>query len=92
MSNVSFGQSAQKLVDDSTIEVNKCKKENVSAVSKSNSMNFVLWFMGSKQDPNGTISKRSSNAKKQVITSGSAPNRLLIKAFLKKLSTDSMVS
>jgi hypothetical protein len=26
-------------------------------------MNFVLWFMGTKQDPNGTISKRSSSAK-----------------------------
>lgn len=96
MSNVSvFGQSAQKLADDSTIEVNSnAKKENVSAVStQSNSMNFVLWFMGTKQDPNSTISKESSSAKIQVITSGSAPNRLLIKAFLKKaVDTGSMVS
>ena len=86
MSNVSvFGQSAQKLVDVSTIEVNSnAKKENVSAAASSNSMNFVLWFMGTKQGPNGTISKESSSAKIQVITSGSAPNRLLIKAFLKK--------
>jgi hypothetical protein len=60
------------------------QKRNVSAVStQSNSMNFVLWFMGSKQDPNGTISKKKVQYKKQVITSGS-PNRLLIKAFLKK--------
>lgn len=96
MSNVSvFGQSAQKLVDESTIEVNSnTKKENVSAVSsQSNSMNFVLWFMGTKQDPNGTISKDNSNKKIQAITSGSAPNRLLIKAFLKKaVDSDSMVS
>jgi hypothetical protein len=35
------------------------KKENVSAVStQSNSMNFVLCFYGTKQDPNGTISKK----------------------------------
>jgi hypothetical protein len=47
-------------------------------------MNFVLWFMGSKQDPNGTISAEGNNAKKKIMTSGIAPNRLLIKAFLKK--------
>ena len=95
MSNVSvFGQSAQKLVDGNTVEVNSnSKKESVSAVSSSNSMNFVLWFMGTKQDPNGTISKESTNTKIQVITSGSAPNRLLIKAFLKKaVDSDSMIS
>ncbi|MFV8359349.1 hypothetical protein [Flavobacterium sp. LS1P3] len=95
MSNVSvFGQSAQKLVDDSTIEVkSNVKKENVLATSSSNTMNFVLWFMGTKQGPNGTISSESSSTKIQVITSGSAPNRLLIKAFLKKaVDTDSMMS
>ncbi|TDE29831.1 MULTISPECIES: hypothetical protein [Flavobacterium] len=94
MSNVSvFGQSAQKLVDANAVEVNSnAKKENVSATS-SNSMNFVLWFMGTKQGPNGTISKESTSAKIQVITSGSAPNRLLIKAFLKKaVDSDSMIS
>jgi hypothetical protein len=66
--NVSvFGQSAQKLVDDSTIEVNSnAKKRNVSAVStQSNSMNFVLWFMGTKQDQ--TV---------QYLKSSSAKNRL----------------
>jgi hypothetical protein len=47
-------------------------------------MNFVLWFMGSKQDPNTTISTEGTNTKRKVMTSGMAPNRLLIKAFLKK--------
>jgi hypothetical protein len=40
--------------------------------------------MGSKQDPNSTISLEGINTKKQIMTSGLAPNRLLIKAFLKK--------
>jgi hypothetical protein len=40
--------------------------------------------MGSKQNPNSTISTEGINTKKQIITSGMAPNRLLIKAFLKK--------
>ncbi len=91
-----FGQSANNVVDNTiTIEVTtNDKKENVSAVySQSNSMNLVLWFMGTKQNPNGTISKDNSNKKIQAITSGSAPNRLLIKAFLKRaVEADSMVS
>jgi hypothetical protein len=37
--------------------------------------------MGSKQDPN-TISTEGINTK-QIMTSGIAPNRLLIKAFLR---------
>lgn len=97
MSNVTvFGQSANNVVDNTiTIEgTSNDKKENVSAVSsQSNSMNFVLWFMGTKQDPNGTVSKDNSSKKIQAITSGSAPNRLLIKAFLKKaVEADNMVS
>jgi hypothetical protein len=36
--------------------------------------------MGSKQDPNTTISTENKY-KKQIMTSGIAPNRLLIKAF-----------
>ncbi|WP_234423201.1 hypothetical protein [Flavobacterium sp. RSP49] len=42
------------------------KQANVSTVSasNSNSMHFILWFMGSKQDPNGTISIEGINAKK----------------------------
>jgi hypothetical protein len=40
--------------------------------------------MGSKQNPNSTISNEGINTKKQIMTSGLAPNRLLIKAFLKK--------
>ena len=55
-------------------------------------MNFVLWFMGSKQEPKST-SIDGVNARKQVITSGTAPNRLLLKAFLKKaVDLDSMLA
>ena len=52
--------------------------------SNNSTMNFVLWFMGSKQDPNAKIAPSETNTKKQFIISGTAPNRLLIKAFLKK--------
>jgi hypothetical protein len=50
-------------------------------------MNFVSWFMGTKQTSNAnSAAEGSSNSRKQLINSGIAPNRLLIKAFLKKAS------
>ena len=58
------------------------KVENSRATSN---MEFALWFMGTKQDPNSTLSTEGANAKKLIITSGIAPNRVLIKAFLKKV-------
>lgn len=69
------------LASDTTTEINVAKQETVSNASN---MNFVLWFMGSKQDPNVKVLPAGENTKKQFMTSGMAPNRLLIKAFLKK--------
>lgn len=95
LSNVSvFAQSTKNVVDVTSIEINGTKKtENVSISSSSNNMNFVLWFMGSKQDPNSTIFTEGTNTKKQIITSGVAPNRLLIKSFLKKaVNLDNMLA
>ena len=78
-----FAQTVEKTeVVNNTIESNSLAKQENTSVSSN--INFVLWFMGSKQDPNRTISTQSVNTKKQIMTSGMAPNRLLIKAFLKK--------
>ena len=68
---------------NNTVEINTTKQQNASTDSN---MNFVLWFMGSKQDPNATISSEATSTKNKVRSSGIAPNRLLIKAFLKKAS------
>jgi len=83
LSNVSvFGQGIEKeIVLDATTKIVSDIKEERSSTSN---MDFVLWFMGSKQDPNSTISTEGINTKKKIMTSGLAPNRLLIKAFLKK--------
>jgi hypothetical protein len=94
LSNVAvFGQTAveKNNVQSATIENNEIvnttsdissmKQEATSNVSN---MNFVLWFMGSKQSPNATAVPAGTITKKQFMTSGSQPNRLLIKAFLKK--------
>ena len=78
-----FGQTTEKneVVNTANESNTIAKQENTSV---SSNINFVLWFMGSKQDPNRTISPDSINTKTQIMTSGMAPNRLLIKAFLKK--------
>jgi hypothetical protein len=89
LSNVkAFAQTAveNNTISSTTIaststELNSIKQEEVSNASN---MNFVLWFMGSKQDPNAKVLPAGENTKKQFMTSGMAPNRLLIKAFLKK--------
>ena len=70
-----------KELASNTAEISTMKQE---ATSDTSNMNFVLWFMGSKQSPNANVVPAGTTAKKQFITSGTAPNRLLIKAFLKK--------
>jgi hypothetical protein len=83
-----FGQTELESKSDlntslasNTPETSVVKQEDASTNSN---MNFVLWFMGSKQDPNAKMLPAGENTKKQFMTSGTAPNRLLIKAFLKK--------
>ncbi len=66
---------------NTNVEISTIKQE---ATSSATNMNFVLWFMGSKQSPNSNAVPAGTTAKKQFMTSGSAPNRLLIRAFLKK--------
>lgn len=78
-----FAQEENHSLVNATTEIS-IKQENTSNVSTASNMNFVLWFMGTKQDPKATISTQGTNTKKQFMTSGMAPNRLLIKAFLKK--------
>ncbi|WP_310377845.1 hypothetical protein [Flavobacterium sp.] len=73
--------SLKNEIVNNTVEINTTKQQNATTDSN---MNFVLWFMGSKQDPNTTISSEATSTKNKVRTSGIAPNRLLIKAFLKK--------
>ncbi len=83
----SFGMSAQNVASTvasaTTTEITATTvSQNVSA---NETMSFVSWFMGTKQTTNGNQATEQSS-KKQMMTSGIAPNRLLIKAFLKKAS------
>ncbi len=79
-----FEMSAQESTTENivtpTIEATASVSQNVTA---NETMSFVSWFMGTKQTPNANQTQESSS-KKQMMTSGIAPNRLLIKSFLKK--------
>jgi hypothetical protein len=84
------GQNVQPTVATSTTTFTVASSDEVVATAQTTTttnttMNFVSWFMGTKQTPsNNQSSEFSTNSKKQMIQSGIAPNRLLIKAFLKK--------
>ena len=77
VSSVGFAQNV--------IEVPAAVATTTTTVESNTSMNMVSWFMGTKQTTNENITKETSS-KKQMMTSGIAPNRLLIKTFLKKAS------
>ena len=77
LSTVGFAQN--------TIEVAATVATTTTTVESNTSINMVSWFMGTKQTTNENTIKES-NSKKQMLTNGIAPNRLLIKTFLKKAS------
>jgi predicted nuclease of predicted toxin-antitoxin system len=52
----------------------------------SSAMEFAVWFMGSKKTSNITPSN-GTFSKKQLINSGINTNSVLIRSFLKKVST-----
>jgi hypothetical protein len=77
LSSVGFAQSVT--------EVPATYTTSTTTVESNSSINMVSWFMGTKQTTNENATKES-NSKKQMMTNGIAPNRLLIKTFLKKAS------
>jgi hypothetical protein len=85
-----FGQNVSTVeVSIATSAITVYSDDNTTATTatatESNAnMNMVSWLMGTKQTPKANLDKVVS--KKEMINSGIAPNRLLMKAFLKKAS------
>lgn len=61
-------------------------KANEAKEAQTETINFLNWFMGTKQSPSSTEQEQSNttNAKAKIIQSGITPNRVLMKTFLKK--------
>jgi hypothetical protein len=81
--NVSFSNSPVEIVikqNGNTVDTAPVKV--TASVSNSN-VNFILWFMGTKEDLNG-VKSNESFSKKSILTSGREPNHLLLKTLLKK--------
>lgn len=88
--NISFSQNinldnianVQSFVigDDNTITATTSTRE----ANLETNFNFVSWFMGTKQSVKESATKESVSTKKLLINSGVAPNRILMKTFLKK--------
>ena len=86
----SFSSFAQS----STLEV-VSTKEVVSVETKTalvlddSQLDFMNWFMGSKQSQSTndftTVNDNSSSRRKQIISSGVTPNRVLYRTLLKKV-------
>ncbi|PKB15781.1 hypothetical protein [Flavobacterium sp. 5] len=84
-----FGQKEN--LEISTEEVltnhNNIVIENPIKVSSSiinSNANFILWFMGTKENIGKTFSDDGMYSKKSFMTSGAEPNHLLVKTLLKK--------
>lgn len=85
-SSRTFGQTAV-----ATAEV--CDTVAVSVVTESavafeSDVDFVNWFMGSKQTQNISKSSETSTTisrKKQIISSGVTPNKVLYRTFMKRV-------
>lgn len=80
--------SFENSVDEISINQKNIVIENapvrVSNSILNSNVNFILWFMGTKEDVNKTTLDDVIYSKKSIITSGREPNRLLIKTLLKK--------
>ncbi|HTG64826.1 MAG TPA: hypothetical protein VL859_00465, partial [Flavobacterium sp.] len=82
--NESLKVSNEEVVNNNAIVIeNPAKESNI--VNINSNVNFILWFMGTKEDIGKTSSKDVNlYSKKSFLTSGRQPNRLLVKTLLKK--------
>ena len=76
------------VVATTSTEVCASKEATTMVITTDNavaSMDFAVWFMGSKKTSNS--SSNGTFSKKQFINSGINTNSVLIRSFLKKVST-----
>jgi len=83
-----FAQKAADVpVDGMLMDQNSLVIESPAKVSNSvsnSNVNFILWFMGTKEDMGKSFSDDGMYSKKSFMTSGREPNHLMVKTLLKK--------
>lgn len=92
-----FGQTTtvQTVVVNNDEIVVATTQVETAVVSVDAQIDFVGWFMGSRQchgNENETTDSKSSSTKKQILTSGITPNKVLYRTFMKRvISQDSAI-
>ena len=88
-----FGQTAVAPV---TIEIKNeaaitFTQDTTQLASLESQIDFVGWFMGSKQSHNdesqSATTSTTASTKKQILTSGITPNKVLYRTFMKRVSS-----
>ena len=79
-----FENSSNEISMNQNANIDNPVPAKVSASELNSNMNFILWFMGTKEDINSTMPVDSFYSKKSILTSGREPNHLLVKTLLKK--------
>ena len=90
---VSSGVFSQSVTKTVTIENPACivatSTTNASIALEDTQVDFVIWFMGSNQSQNNETTSSTDNTstsrKKQFISSGTSPNKVLYRTFVKKV-------
>jgi hypothetical protein len=71
--------------DVANISTTDVPVKTISASTINSNVSFILWFMGTKENPNKNITSPDRMCtKKGIISSGAEPNHLLIRTLLKK--------
>ncbi len=83
-----FGQTKTEVTPVCETTTTTICTETVKAVAFDSDVDFMNWFMGSKQVQ--TIQKADETAttvsrKKQIISSGVTPNKVLYRTFMKRV-------
>lgn len=87
-----FGQTSETSIaiqNKNVIEMVELKQVQSNIASLDTQMDFVGWFMGSRQsqiNENETPNKTTTTStKKQILTSGITPNKVLYRTFMKRV-------
>lgn len=85
-----FGQNKVVSVTLDVVPVQEIVKDSVRAVALDSDVDFMNWFMGSRQtqtlqEATSGSGSTTASRKKQIISSGVVPNKVLYRTFVKRV-------
>lgn len=83
------GVFSQSVTEDNSIKIETKNNTQSIVLQDDTQIDFVIWFMGSNQSFNSDTTtpkdNTSTSRKKQFISSGTSPNKVLYRTFVKKV-------